>query len=168
MPTVYDADKTVPHGRFAIVVSRFNESITSALLEGALGTLAAAGVADEMVDVAWVPGAFEIPTVAKRLAASSRYLAVLCLGAVIRGETTHDEHINRAVSTSLAEIGARTGVPVLFGVLTCNTLQQAIARSGGQAGTRGKDRPESKVGNKGAECAQAALEMVSLMGKLPS
>ena len=168
MPTVYQADSTIPHGRFAIVVSRFNESITSALLEGATGALSARGVSEELVDVAWVPGAFEIPTVANRLAASSRYLAVLCLGAVIRGETTHDQHINRAVSTALAEIGARTGVPVLFGVLTCNTLEQAIARSGGGAGTRGKDRPDSKVGNKGAECAEAALEMVSLMGKLPS
>ena len=168
MPTVYQADDTIPHGRFAIVVSRFNESITSALLEGAMRTLAARGVSDEMVDVAWVPGAFEIPTVANRLAASSRYSAVLCLGAVIRGETTHDQHINRAVSTALVEIGARTGVPVLFGVLTCNTLEQAIARSGAQAGARGKDRPDGKVGNKGAECAEAALQMVSLMAKLPS
>jgi 6,7-dimethyl-8-ribityllumazine synthase len=78
-----------------------------------------------------VPGAFEIPTVANRLAGSGRYVAVLCLGAVIRGETSHDRHINRAVSTALAEIGARTGVPVLFGILTCNTLEQAVARSGG-------------------------------------
>jgi len=168
MPTIYQADSTIPQGRFAIVVSRFNDSITSRLLEGAVRTLTARGVADEMIDVAWVPGAFEIPTVANRLAASSRYLAVLCLGAVIRGETTHDQHINRAVSTALAEIGIRTGVPVLLGVLTCNTLEQAIARSGGQPGTHGKDRPDSMVGNKGAECAEAALEMVSLLAKLPS
>ena len=168
MPTVYQADNTIPQGRFAVVVSRFNESITSRLLEGAVQTLTGRGISEEMIDVAWVPGAFEIPTVANRLAASSRYLAVLCLGTVIRGETTHDQHINRAVSTALAEIGARTGVPVLFGVLTCNTLEQAVARSGGQAGTRGKDRPDSKLGNKGAECAEAALEMVSLLAKLPS
>ena len=167
MPNVYQADHATPEGRFAIVVSRFNESITSSLLDGAVRTLTRRGVPDEMVDVAWIPGAFEIPTVANRLAVSGRYVAVLCLGAVIRGETTHDQHINRAVSTALAEIGARTGVPVLFGVLTCNTLEQAIARSGGQAGTKGKDRPDSKVGNKGAECAEAALEMVSLMAKLP-
>ena len=168
MPNVYQADNTTPQGRYAIVVSRFNESITSSLLEGAVATLAAGGVSDDLIDVAWVPGAFEIPTVASRLAASGRYLAVLCLGAVIRGETTHDQYINRAVSTALTDIGVRHGVPVLFGILTCNTLEQAIARSGGQAGTRGKDRPESKTGNKGMECAQAALEMVSLMAKLPS
>jgi 6,7-dimethyl-8-ribityllumazine synthase len=167
MPNVYQADDAEPAGRFAIVVSRFNESITSNLLDGAVRTLTSRGVPDEMIDVAWVPGAFEIPTVANRLAGSGRYVAVLCLWAVIRGQTTHDQHINRAVSTSLAEIGARTGVPVLFGILTCNTLAQAVARSGGQAGTRGKDRPESKLGNKGAECAEAALEMVSLMTKLP-
>jgi 6,7-dimethyl-8-ribityllumazine synthase len=86
---------------------------------------------------------------------------------VIRGETTHDQHINRAVSLALADIGVRHSVPVLFGVLTCNTLEQATARSGGQAGTRGKDQPGSRIGNKGAECAEAALEMVSLMKKLP-
>jgi 6,7-dimethyl-8-ribityllumazine synthase len=165
---VYRGDTTATEGRFAIVVSRFNESITSNLLEGAVATLEAHGVADDAIDVAWVPGAFEIPTVANRLAAGGRYLAVLCLGAVIRGETTHDQHINRAVSTALAEIGARSGVPVLFGVLTCNTLEQAIARSGGQVGTKGKDRPDSRIGNKGIECAEAALEMVDLMTKLPS
>jgi 6,7-dimethyl-8-ribityllumazine synthase len=98
-------------GRFAIVVARFNESITSRLLDGALETLTKHGVLSEDIDVAWVPGAFEIPTAAARLAASGRYLAVLCLGAVIRGETTHDQHINRAVSIALAEIGVRTGVP---------------------------------------------------------
>jgi 6,7-dimethyl-8-ribityllumazine synthase len=154
-------------GRFAIVVARFNESITTRLLDGALETLTKHGVLSDDIDVAWVPGAFEIPTAAARLAASGRYLAVLCLGAVIRGETTHDQHINRAVSMALAEIGVRTGVPALFGVLTCNTLEQAVARSGGQAGTRGKDRPDSRIGNKGSECAEAALEMVSLMAKLP-
>ena len=167
MPNIYEADNSQPEGRFAIIVSRFNDSITGRLLEGAVTTLTAAGVADDAIDVVWVPGAFEIPTVANRLASDGLYAAVLCLGAVIRGETTHDQHINRAVSTMLAEIGVRTGVPVLFGVLTCNTLEQAVARSGGQAGTRGKDLPESKVGNKGAECAEAALEMVNLMKKLP-
>ena len=90
----------------------------------------------------------------------------ICLGAVIHGETPHDQHINRAVSTALAEIGVHHGLPVLFGVLTCNTLEQAIARSGGQAGTPGKDSPESRIGNKGSDCALAALEMVDLMRKL--
>lgn len=167
MVNTYQADTAAPEGRFAVVVSRFNESITSRLLDGAVRTLTAAGVAEERIDVAWVPGAFEIPTVAARLAASRRYVAVLCLGAVIRGETTHDQHINRAVSTALAELGVHYGLPVLFGVLTCNTLDQAIARSGGQAPTRGKDQPDSRLGNKGSECAEAALEMVNLMGKLP-
>ncbi len=167
MPHVFETGDAPPEGRFAVVVARFNESITSNLLDGAVRTLTERGVPDAMIDVAWVPGAFEIPTVANRLAASGRYLAVLCLGAVIRGETTHDQHINRAVSTTLAQVGVLTGLPVLFGVLTCDTLEQAVARSGGQAGTRGKDRPESKVGNKGAECAEAALEMVNLMTKLP-
>jgi 6,7-dimethyl-8-ribityllumazine synthase len=136
-------------------------------LEGAVGTLTSHGVADDRIDVAWVPGAFEIPTVAERLAVTGRYVAVLCLGAVIRGETTHDRHINRAVSTALAEIGVRRGLPILFGVLTCNSLEQAIARSGGEVPTKGKDRPDSRLGNKGSECAEAALEMVNLMAKLP-
>ena len=167
MPTVYEGKIIAPTGRFAIVVSRFNPTVTSGLLNGALETLRAHGVADEQIDVAWVPGAFEIPTVAERMAASGRYLAVLCLGAVIRGETTHDQHINRAVSTALAQIGVRHGLPVLFGVLTCNTLEQAIVRSGGQAGTKGKDSSGSRIGNKGSDCAEAALEMVSLMAQLP-
>ena len=167
MANVYRGNITACDGRFAIVVSRFNESITTRLLDGAVRTLTSHGVGEDRIDVAWVPGAFEIPTVAGRLAASGRYVALICLGAVIRGETTHDRHINRAVSTALAEIGTRCGLPVLFGVLTCNTLEQAIARSGGQAATTGKDAPESRIGNKGVDCAEAALEMVNLMTKLP-
>ncbi len=146
----------MPKGRFAVVVARWNESVTGKLLAGATETLRERGVADNAVDVAWVPGAFEIPTVAGRLVRSDRYVAVLCLGAVIRGETSHDQHINRAVSVSLAELGRQSGVPVLFGVLTCDTLEQAIHRSGGN------------VGNKGSECALAALEMASLISKLDS
>lgn len=155
MPNVFEGKPGEALGRFAVVVSRYNEAVTGRLLTGAVETLAAQGVADDHVDVAWVPGAFEIPVVADRMARSGQYAAVLCLGAVIRGETTHDQHINRAISLGLAEIGLRTAVPVLFGVLTCETLEQAIHRSGGN------------VGNKGAECAQAALEMVSLMRQLP-
>jgi 6,7-dimethyl-8-ribityllumazine synthase len=168
VPNIYQADSNVaPPGRFAVVVSRFNESITRRLLDGAVETLVARGVPDGEIDVAWVPGAFEIPTVAGALAGTGRYAAVLCLGAVIRGETSHDQHINRAVSQTLAEIGVHYGLPVLFGVLTCNTLEQAIARSGGDAGTHGKDQPQSRIGNKGIECAEAALEMVHLMRRLP-
>ncbi len=167
MPNIYQGDGVAAEGRFAIVVSRFNESITSRLRDGAVQTLVAHGVADEQIDVAWTPGAFEIPIVADRLAVSGRYVAVICLGAVIRGETTHDQHINRAVSTSLCEIGVHYGLPVLFGILTCNTLEQAIARSGGQTATTGKDEAGARLGNKGVDCAEAALEMVRLMRKLP-
>src|SRR5438874_603745 len=141
--------------RYAIVVSRYNESITGKLLRGAQDTLTAAGVKDDAIEVAWVPGAFEIPLAADRIARTGQYAAVICLGAVIRGETTHDRYINQAVSHFLMEIGLRTGVPVLFGVLTCETLEQAIHRAGGNKG------------NKGAEAASAALEMVALLAKLP-
>ena len=144
-----------PSGRYGIVVSRYNDSITEKLLAGAVETLEAAQVPSDQIDVVWVPGAWEIPLVAKRLAASGRYAAVLCLGAVIRGETSHDRHINRAVSLALIQIACDTGVPVLFGVLTCESLEQAIHRAGGNAG------------HKGVECAQAALEMVSLLASLP-
>jgi len=167
MVNVIEGDRHHASGRFAIVVSRFNQSITSRLLDGAVQTLRAHGVVDDHIDVAWVPGAFEIPPVASRLAGTGRYAAVICLGAVIRGETTHDQHINRAVSMAMTEISIHYGLPVLFGVLTCNTLEQAVARSGGEAGTRGKDQPDSRLGNKGIECAEAALEMVDLLRKLP-
>jgi 6,7-dimethyl-8-ribityllumazine synthase len=155
MPQVFRGTLTSPDRRLALIVSRFNESVTSKLLSGALETMQEHGVADDAIDVIWVPGAFEIPLVAERLAGGKKHAAVICLGTVIRGETTHDQHINRAVSMALAEIAVRSGVPVLFGVLTCETLEQAIHRSGGN------------VGNKGSECALAALEMVSLLKKLP-
>jgi 6,7-dimethyl-8-ribityllumazine synthase len=155
MPNVFQADAGPVAGRFGIVVSRYNESITGKLLAGAVETLKAHDVADEAIDVAWVPGAFELPLVADRMASSGSYAAVLALGAVVRGETTHDQHINRAVSLGLTEVGMRSGVPVLFGVLTCETLEQAIHRAGGN------------VGNKGSECAAAALEMVRLFDLLP-
>ncbi len=145
---------TATKSQFAIVVSRYNETITSKLLEGAVATLTTAGVLEEAIDVVWVPGAWEIPLVADRLGGQDRYAAILCLGAVIRGETSHDQHINRQVSLSLGEISLRRQLPVLFGILTCESLEQAIHRSGGQ------------VGNKGVECAEAALEMVSLLQKL--
>ena len=154
MPQVVDGKSGPVSGRFAIVVSRYNEHITSKLLTGAVETLRGAGIADDSIDVAWVPGAFEIPLIAQTMAGSNKYAAVLCLGAVIKGETTHDEHINRQVSNSLGQIALETGLPVLFGVLTCNTVEQAIHRSGGN------------VGNKGHECAEAALEMVRVLSKL--
>ncbi len=155
MPHTFEGSLDAPQGRFAIAVSRYNESITGKLLAGAVQTLADHGVADDAIDVAWAPGAFEIPLVADRLASSGQYVAVLALGAVIRGETTHDRHINRAVSLGLMEAGLRSGVPVLFGILTCDSVEQAIHRAGGN------------VGNKGIECAEAALRMVNLLQQLP-
>jgi len=173
MVTVYEGLAKAGEGRFAIVVSRFNQSITGRMLDGALKTLQAHGIADERIDVAWVPGAFEIPTVAARLAVAGRHAAIICLGAVIRGQTSHDQHINRAVSVSLAQLGMQYNLPVIFGVLTCETLEQAVARSGGglaessSAATTGKDLAQAHVGNKGVDSALAALEMVNLLDKLP-
>jgi 6,7-dimethyl-8-ribityllumazine synthase len=167
MITVYEGTPAASEGRFAIVAARFNQSITARMLEGAVETLVAHGIRDDKIDVAWVPGAFEIPTVTSRLAAAGRHVAILCLGAVIRGQTTHDQHINRAVSMALAQLGAQYKMPVIFGILTCETLEQAVARSGGRTGTTGKDDAQAHVGNKGVDCAQAALEMVNLLEKLP-
>ena len=154
-PREFDGRDREAEGRFAIVVSRYNESITGKLLEGAVQSFREHGVADDAIDVAWVPGAWEIPVAAQRFANSGQYAAICCLGAVIRGETSHDEHINRQVSLSLGRIQLETGLPISFGVLTCHSVEQAIHRSGGQ------------MGNKGVECAEAALEMVGLLGQLP-
>jgi 6,7-dimethyl-8-ribityllumazine synthase len=141
--------------RFGIVVARWNEGITKKLLDGAVAKLQERGVPDDMIDVAWVPGAMEIPLAAKRLAGLRRYQAVICLGAVIRGETTHDQHINRAVSSAITRLSIDANIPVLFGVLTCETMEQAIHRAGGN------------VGNKGAEAAEAAVQMVGLLKNIP-
>ena len=155
MPRFYEGTTAQPGvGRFAIVVSRFNATVTEKLLAGALRTLQERGVRDECIDVARVPGAWEIPLIAQRMARTGVYRAVICLGAVIRGETTHDQYINRQVSDSLGRIALEFNLPVLFGVLTCNNLEQALQRAGGN------------VGNKGSDCADAALEMVSLLSKL--
>lgn len=141
--------------RYAIVVAEWNQSVTANLLQGALDTLSANSVQDERIDVAWVPGAWEIPLVAQRLAQSGNYAAVICLGAVVRGETSHDLQINRGVSLALSRIALAADLPVLLGVLTCETMQQAIERAGG------------KAGNKGSECAEAALQMVGLLKNCP-
>jgi 6,7-dimethyl-8-ribityllumazine synthase len=156
MPTLYCGSTAGPHdGRFAIVASRYHQTITDRLLQGALDTWRAHGVPDDAVDVARVPGAWEIPLVAQRLARAGVYRAIVCLGAVVRGETTHDQYINRQVSDALGAIAREFSLPVLFGVLTCQTMEQALHRAGGN------------VGNKGSECALAALEMASLMRSLP-
>lgn len=141
--------------RFGIVVSRFNEFITNKLLGGAMDGLVRHGVLEENVDVAWVPGSFEIPIVAKRLAQSGRYDAVLCLGAVIRGSTPHFDYIAAEVSKGIAHVSLDTGVPCVFGVLTTDTIEQAIERAG------------TKLPNRGAEAAMSAIEMANLLKKLP-
>ena len=140
--------------RFAVVVSRFNEFITSKLLEGCENTLNRHGVKPERIDVVWVPGSLELPTAAKRIAAKRAADAIVCLGCVIRGDTTHYDHVCRETARGIAEVGRRTGVPTIFGVITCDTIEQAIERAG------------TKMGNAGRSAALAALEMASLMKKL--
>jgi 6,7-dimethyl-8-ribityllumazine synthase len=139
---------------YGIVVARFNDLVTRRLLEGAVDTFRRHGVDADRISVAWVPGSFEIPVVADRWAKSGRFAAVCCLGAVIQGETTHHEYINHQVAAAIMRAGQESGVPVLFGVLTCQNMEQALDRAGG------------KAGNKGSECALAALEMVDLLRQL--
>lgn len=138
------------NGRYAIVVSTYNSNITNKLLAGAIETLTGAGMASGDIVVVRVPGAWELPLAATLLAKDDSISAVITLGAVIRGETTHDQHINRAVSNALMDLMNQTGKPIAFGLLTCNTLEQAIHRAGGN------------VGNKGCEAAEAAIEMVRI------
>ncbi|MEQ8762333.1 MAG: 6,7-dimethyl-8-ribityllumazine synthase [Planctomycetota bacterium] len=140
--------------RFGVVVSRFNSLISEKLLEGAIDCLQRHGVSEDDITVAWVPGAFEIPTAAHLLAESGQYDGVLCLGTLIRGATPHFDHISSAVTKKIADLAVSSGVPVLYGVLTTDTLEQALERAG------------SKAGNKGAEAAAAALEMASLVEEL--
>ena len=140
--------------KFGIVAARFNEFIVSKLVGGALDTLHRHETADHDIDVAWVPGAFEIPLAAKKMAESGKYDAILCLGAVIRGSTTHYDYVCNEVSKGVAQVGLKTGVPTIFGVVTTENIEQAIERAG------------TKAGNKGADAAMAAMEMASLLGKL--
>lgn len=152
---VYEGKLTAPKGRFAIIVSRFNEFITSKLLGGAKDALARHGVDLEGVDVVWSPGSYEIPLLAQQLAGRGRYAAVICLGAVIRGGTDHYEYVAAEVAKGVAQASMQTGVPCIFGVLTCDTIEQAIERAG------------TKAGNKGADAAMAAIEMANLLDALP-
>lgn len=145
--------------RVAIVVSRYNARVTTPLLEGAARTLVAAGIAPEAIDVAFVPGAFELPFAADRLAAAGVHDAVICLGAIIQGETTHDRHIAAAVATGIEEVARGRGIPVVFGVLTCQSIEQAVARAGGDSGV-------PRHSHKGEECAAAAIEMLSMLLRL--
>lgn len=154
MPTIYEGFLTTPPGRFVVVAARFNECVVERLVAGALDGLRRYGVADEAVDLVRVPGSFEIPLVAQRLAASRRYAAVICLGAVIRGETGHYDHVAGQAAAGVAQVALATGLPVVFGILTCETMEQALDRAGG------------KAGNKGAEAAATAIEMVNLLTRL--
>ncbi len=140
--------------KIGIVVSRFNEFITGKLLEGALDCLARHGVLEQNIEAAWVPGAFEIPLIAKKMAISKKYDGVICLGAVIRGGTPHFDYVASEVSKGIAATSLETGVPISFGVLTTENIEQAIERAG------------TKAGNKGWDAALSTIEMVNLMGKM--
>lgn len=154
MARVYEGHLLGEGLRFGIVVGRFNEFITSRLLSGALDALGRHGVKEEDIEVAWVPGAFEIPLVARKMIARQSYDAVICLGAVIRGATPHFDYVAAEVSKGVARVSMETGVPVSFGIITADTLEQAIERAG------------TKAGNKGWSAAVTAIEMANLLKKL--
>lgn len=149
-------DYSTPAGRFAIVAARFNGLVTEALLAGCRDAFVRHGVPEDRIDVAWVPGSFEIPLVARKLAGSGRYSAVVCLGCVIRGETSHYDHVAGQAAAGVIQAGLSTGVPVIFGILTTESVEQALNRAG------------LKSGNKGADAAVTAIEMVNLLARLES
>ncbi len=151
---VYEGKLVSDKIRVGIVAARFNEFITSKLLSGALDTLRRHDVAEDDIAVAWVPGAFEIPLAASKMASSGRYDAVICLGAVIRGNTSHYDYVCSEVSKGIAQVSLSAGIPVMFGVLTTENIEQAIERAG------------TKAGNKGSDCAAGAIEMVNLMREM--
>ena len=153
---IYEGNISGRDLKFAIVVARFNEFITSKLLSGALDALKRHETPEENISVAWVPGAFEIPLVAKKLAATKKFDAIICLGCVIRGSTTHYDYVCNAVSKGVAAVGLQSGVPTIFGVVTTENIQQAIERSG------------TKAGNKGFDAAISAMEMANLLKNLPT
>ena len=153
---VYEGNISGKESKFAIVVARFNEFITSKLLSGALDALKRHETPEENISVVWVPGAFEIPSVAKKLASSGKFDAVICLGAVIRGATTHYDYVCNEVSKGIAQVGLQSGVPTIFGIVTTENIQQAIERAG------------TKSGNKGFDAAISAMEMANLTKNLPT
>ena len=154
MANIIEGFITAKDMKVGIVVARFNEFITSKLLGGALDALQRHEAKDEDIDVAWVPGAFEIPVVAKKMAESGKYDAVIALGAVIRGSTTHYDYVCNEVSKGVAQVGMQTGVPTIFGVVTTENIEQAVERAG------------TKAGNKGTDAAMAAMEMANLLKKI--
>lgn len=140
--------------QFAIAISRFNELVSKEMLSGAVDTLLRHGVKDTEITVVWVPGSFEIPSIAQKLVQTKKYNAILCLGAVVRGDTPHFDYIAAEASKGIAQIGLQSGIPVVFGVLTVDTLEQALERAG------------SKAGNKGRQAAETAIEMVNLIEQI--
>ena len=154
MPTELNGQLAAGDASFAIVVSRFNDLITKRLLEGAIETIVRHGGSADRITIAWVPGSFEIPLAASKLAKSGKYAAVICLGAVIQGSTTHHEYINSQVASGIMSLTRETGIPVTFGVITCESMDQALDRAGG------------KVGNKGQEATLAAIEMLNLLKQM--
>jgi 6,7-dimethyl-8-ribityllumazine synthase len=152
--TTFEGDFSPPDGRFAIVVARFNAMVTEALLAGCRDAFVRHGISDDRVDVAWVPGSFEIPLVARAMAETGRYEAVVCLGCVIRGETGHYDHVAGQAAAGVLQASLATRIPVIFGVLTTDSVEQALNRSG------------LKAGNKGAEAAVSAIEMVNLLARI--
>ena len=152
---LYEGKVVAPAGmKVGIIASRFNSFIVQKLLDGAVDGLVRHGVEEENIDACWVPGAFEIPVVARKMAESGKYDAVICVGAVIRGSTSHYELVVNETTKGIAQVGLQSGIPVLFGVIATENIEQAIERSG------------SKAGNKGYDCALSAIEMVNLMGQL--
>ena len=151
---VYEGKLVSDKIRVGIIAARFNEFITSKLLSGALDTLKRHDVAEDDIEIAWVPGAFEIPLIASKMAKSGKYDAVICLGAVIRGATSHYDYVCSEVSKGIANVSLASDIPVMFGVLTTDTIEQAIERAG------------TKAGNKGSDCAAGAIEMVNLMREM--
>ena len=152
---LYEGKVVAPAGmKVGIIASRFNSFIVQKLLDGAVDGLVRYGVEEENIDACWVPGAFEIPVVARKMAESGKYDAVICVGAVIRGSTSHYELVVNETTKGIAQVGLQSGIPVLFGVIATENIEQAIERSG------------SKAGNKGYDCALSAIEMVNLMGQL--
>jgi len=154
MPKFFEGKLQAEGKKFGIVIARFNSFIAERLLEGALDTLLRSGVKDNEIEVARVPGAFEIPLVAQKMVKSGRYDAVICLGAVIRGATPHFDFVANEATKGIAQASMESGVPIIFGVLTTDSIEQAIERAG------------SKAGNKGSECAATAIEMVNLLPQL--
>lgn len=148
---IYSGNMISEGKKYGIIVARFNEFLTSKLMDGAIDTLKRHGVKDEEIEISWVPGAFELPLIAKKMSETKKYDGIICLGAVIRGQTPHFEFVSNEAAKGIAQVSLEAGIPISFGVLTTDTLEQAIERAG------------TKAGNKGVEAANSTIEMVNLI-----